>query len=259
MALPPNTITIFKMDENKLNKLRKISGYEAAKFIRNGFVAGLGTGRNARCFIDALAKRINTENLNITGVPTSEGRKKYGLERGIKIKDLNDILNENKKNKILDIDVDGADQVAGDFSLIKGYGGALTREKVTAKTAKKFICVVDETKISETRNLNNPVPVEVIPFAMNYVKLELEEKYDIICDIMKKKDKDEIFITDNGNFIILADFGEISNPEELEDELNLISGVVENGIFAKRKPDIVIVGRKNGVEILKRGQEIKND
>ncbi len=208
----------------------------------------MGTGRNARCFIDALAERIKAENLNIIGVPTSEGSKKYGIEKGIKIKELNEI----DLNIGVDIDVDGADQVAGDFSLIKGYGGALTREKVIAKAAKKFIVVVDETKISETKNLNKPVPVEVIPFAVNYVKNVLEKKYNATCDMMKKKDKDEILSTDNGNFIILANFGEISNPEELEDELNLISGVVENGIFAKRKPDVLITGRESGVEILER-------
>jgi len=133
----------------------------------------------------------------------------------------------------------------------------LTREKVIAKTAKKFVCVVDETKISETGNLNKQVPVEVIPFAVNYVKTVLKEKYNATCEIMNKKkegnvSKDEILRTDNGNFIILADFREISNPEELEDELNLISGVVENGIFAKRKPDMVIVGREEKVEILER-------
>ncbi|OQX21658.1 MAG: ribose 5-phosphate isomerase A [Candidatus Altiarchaeales archaeon A3] len=241
------------MDENKLNELRKISGYEAAKFVENNFVVGLGTGRNARCFIDALAERINTENLNITSVPTSKGSEKYASEKGIKIKDMNEILNaETDKNKTyIDIDVDGADQVAEDFSLIKGYGGALTREKVIAKTAKKFICVVDETKISETKKLDVLIPVEVIPFAVNYVRHELKKRYNVNCMVMNKKDKDEIFTTDNGNFIILADFGEISNPKKLEDELNLISGVIENGIFAKRKPDIIIVGRENGVEILK--------
>ncbi len=244
------------MDESEL---RKISGYEAAKFIRNGFVVGLGTGRNARCFIDALGKRINEENLKIIGVPTSEGSKKYGVEKGIKIKELNEI----DLNIGMDIDVDGADQVvvneqaADDFSLIKGYGGALTREKIIAKSAEKFICVVDETKISETKNLNKPIPVEVIPFAVNYVKAELKKKYSIDCNMMKKKDgqdKDENFVTDNGNFIILANFGEIGNPKKLENELNLISGVVENGIFADRKPDIVIVGRKEKVEILERNK-----
>ncbi|MDI6730738.1 MAG: ribose-5-phosphate isomerase RpiA [Candidatus Altarchaeum sp.] len=244
------------MDESEL---RKISGYEAAKFIRNEFVVGLGTGRNARCFIDALAERIRTENLNIIGVPTSKGSEKYGIEKGIKIKELNEI----DLNIGIDIDVDGADQVVvnehatDDFSLIKGYGGALTREKVVAKSAEKFICVVDETKISETKNLNKPIPVEVIPFAMNYVKAELKKIYDVDCNMMKKKDrkdKDENFVTDNGNFIILANFREIGNPKKLEDELKLISGVVENGIFAQRKPDIVIVGRKEKVEILERNK-----
>ncbi len=238
-------------------ELRKISGFEAAKFIRNGFVVGLGTGRNARSFIDALAERINEENLKIIGVPTSEGSKKYSSEKGIKIKELNEI----DLNIGIDIDVDGADQVvvneqaADNFSLLKGYGGALTREKVIAKSAEKFICVVDETKISETKNLNKPIPVEVIPFAANYVKAELKKMYDVDFNMMKKKDgkdKDENFVTDNGNLIILANFGEIGNPKKLEDELNLISGVVENGIFAKRKPDIVIVGKEKGVEILER-------
>jgi ribose 5-phosphate isomerase A len=101
-------------------------------------------------------------------------------------------LNEIDLNDI-DIDVDGADQVvvnkdaADDFSLIKGYGGALAREKVIAKCTKKFICVVDETKISETKNLNKPIPVEVIPFAVNYVKAELKKIYDVDCNMMKKR------------------------------------------------------------------------
>lgn len=236
-----------------MSELRKISGYEAAKFIKDGFVVGLGTGRTARCFIDALGEKISNENLKIIGVPTSEESKGYGIEKGIKIKELNEI----DLNKGMDIDVDGADQVLlnkrNNFSLIKGYGGALTREKLIAKSAEKFICVVDETKIST--NLNKPIPIEVVPFAVGYVKNELKKRYGVECSMMKKKDKNkknENFVTDNGNFIILADFGEIEDPEKLEDELNLISGVVENGIFAKRKPDIVIVGKERGVEILKR-------
>jgi len=232
-----------KLNEDKLSELRKISGYEATKFIENNFIVGLGTGRNAKCFIDALGKKIKEEKLNIVGVPTSDETKEYAIKKGIKVKELNEIL----KERILDIDVDGADQVAHDFSLIKGHGGALTREKIIAKSSKKFICVVDETKIS--KNLNKPVPIEVIPFALEYVKRRLKEIYNVDCEIMKKEGKN--FITDNKNFILLANFGEISNPEKLEDELNLISGVVENGIFAKRKPDIVIVGKEK-VEILER-------
>lgn len=248
-----------KLSESELNKLRKLSGYKAAKFIKNNSIVGLGTGRNAKCFIDALAERIHKKDLeNIIGIPTSKESEEYASENRICLENLNEILNDEEKNEAkktkapINIDVDGADQVADDFSLIKGYGGALTREKVIAKASEKFIVVVDETKISKSKYLNKKIPIEVIPFAVNYVKKVLKEKYKATCEVMKKKKGREKFITNNKNIILLANFGEILNPKKLEDELNLISGVVENGIFANRRADIVIVGTKQGVKILQK-------
>jgi len=214
---------------------KRNAGREAVKFVRDGSVLGLGTGSTVKYFLEALSERIKKEELDVIGIPTSIETKKQSESLGIKISSL-------EEHPVVDLDVDGADQVDERFCLIKGYGGALTREKIVAFASKKFICIVDETKLSQ--NLNKSVPVEVIPFAKGFVEVELKKSGGI-----PKKRPD--FITDNKNFIFDTLFNTITEPLSLEKRLNEIPGVVENGIFAIKRPETVIIGNEEKVIIKK--------
>lgn len=230
------------MENTEISKIN--AAKEALKFIENNSIIGLGTGSTAKHFIYFLAEKIKNENLNLTCIATSKESEEYAKSLKIKIYELNEIY---EKNKIIDISVDGADEVADDFSLIKGYGGALTREKIVETASKKFICIVDKTKISE--KLDKKVPIEILPYAKNFVISKLKDFNANSIEIRKKNNN--VFITDNGNIIIDVNFGKIEDPINLEKNLKLIPGVVEVGIFALRKPDVVIVGNKSYAEIRK--------
>lgn len=214
---------------------KKNAGLEAVKYVKDGSVIGLGTGRAAKCFMEALSERIKKENLEIIGIPTSDETGKISKSLGIKISSLDEHPN-------ITLDVDGADQVDENFCLIKGYGGALTREKIVACASEKFICLVEDSKLS--KELNKVIPVEFVPFAKKFVELELKK----IGGSSKQRD----FITDNKNLILDAGFNSIINPYTLEKEINEITGVVENGIFARRRPETIIVGNNDGARVLTR-------
>jgi ribose 5-phosphate isomerase A len=137
----------------------------------------------------------------------------------------------------VDLCIDGADQVDSKLNLIKGKGGAHTREKIVASSSKKFFVIVDYRKL--TKRLNIPVPVEVLEFSRTFVEEKLQE-------LGGKPKLRENFVTDNGNVILDTKFEYIEHPRELELKLNEISGVIENGIFSRRKPEKVIIGHENG-------------
>lgn len=216
---------------------KKTLAEKALDYIKDGMIIGLGTGSTVRYLLDGLAKRIKDDNLNITGIPTSIATKKLAEAMGIPLS----TLNEYPK---IDLDIDGADEIDKEFNLIKGGGGAHTMEKIVANASKEFIVIVDYTKIVD-RIGKFPVAVEIYPDKLKFVGNELKK----IGGIPKLRNN---FITDNGNKLLDTKF-DIKNPEELEDRINSISGVIDNGIFSKRKPEIVIVGYGNNVKILERG------
>jgi ribose 5-phosphate isomerase A len=219
--------------------IKKKVGYEAAKLVNDGDVVGLGTGSTTHYFIEKLGKRIKAEELNILGIPTSYQSFFLGKDSGIQITTL--------EEHDVDIAVDGADEVDPKLNLIKGGGAAHTLEKIVDESAKRFVVIVDSSKIvSELGNF--PVPIEVIPQATRTVKKRLIEMEGIPALRMAQR-KDGPVITDNGNFIFDVKFN-IKNPKKLETELNTIPGVVENGIFSQIV-DEVIVGRDTGIEFLK--------
>jgi len=218
---------------------RKV-GYEAAKLVKDGDVVGLGTGSTTHYFIEKLGKRIEIEDINIMGVPTSYQSFFLARDSNIPITTL--------EEHNVDIAVDGADEVDPELNLIKGGGAAHTLEKIVDESADRFVVIVDESKIVSKLG-SFPVPVEVIPNATRTVKNHLIEMGGVPLLRMAER-KDGPVVTDNGNFIYDIKFT-IKNPKKLETELNTIPGVVENGIFSQIV-DEVIVGRDNGIEVLKK-------
>lgn len=215
--------------------LKKMVAYKVAEEIRDGQVVGLGTGSTARYFIERVGMRIEKEELDILGVPTSY--QSLFLARDWEIP-ITSIMEHD-----VDVAVDGADEVDKEFNLLKGGGAAHTQEKIIDYSASEFIVIVDDSKLTD--KLDKPVPVEVIPTSSRLVCEELNSMGAEVR-IRISDAKDGPLITDNGNFIIDADFGPIEDPISLEYEINNIPGVLENGIFS-RGVDRVMVGTKDGI------------
>lgn len=206
--------------------------------IRDGQVVGLGTGSTAQFALREIARRIREEDLEIIGIPTSIATEKTAMELGIPLSTL-------QEHEAIDIDIDGADQVSEKFDLIKGGGGAHFREKLVALASKRFVVIVDEGKM--VKKLDMPVPVEVLPFSWKQTGMRLAKIGG--KSILRLRDGKPA-VTDNGNYILEADFGVIGEPKRLENEVNAVAGVLENGIFANMSCE-VHVGSEKGVRVLK--------
>ncbi len=211
---------------------KKAVARAALDYIRAGDVVGVGTGSTANHFIDALAD-INSK---LDGaVASSEATAERLKSHGIQVLELNAADN-------VDIYVDGADESTRHRHLIKGGGGALTREKIVAAVAKQFVCIVDDSKLVD-RLGEFPLPVEVVPLARSYVARRIR-------GIGGNPSWREGFVTDNGNVILDVGNFDITDPPALESELNQITGVVSNGLFARRPADVLLVGTDAGVDSL---------
>ncbi|PKG81181.1 ribose 5-phosphate isomerase A [Colwellia sp. 75C3] len=214
------------------DEMKKAAAIKALEFIENDTIVGVGTGSTVNFFIDALASLKG----KITGaVSSSEESTKRLKAHGIDVFDLNSV-------DILDVYIDGADEITRHMAMIKGGGAALTREKIVAAVAKKFICIADDSK--QVKVLGNfPLPVEVIPMARSYVARELV-----------KLGGDPVYrqgvITDNGNVILDVHNFEIIDPKLLEAQINAIVGVVTNGLFALRGADILVLGSTEGIQVI---------
>ncbi|EOD4735791.1 ribose-5-phosphate isomerase RpiA [Vibrio vulnificus] len=213
------------------DEMKKAAGWAALKYVEKGSIVGVGTGSTVNHFIDALG----TMSEEIKGAVSSSVASTEKLEAlGIKIFDCNEVAS-------LDIYVDGADEINADREMIKGGGAALTREKIVAAIADKFICIVDDTKAVDVLG-TFPLPVEVIPMARSYVARQLVKLGGDPC-------YREGVITDNGNVILDVYGMKITNPKQLEDQINAIPGVVTVGLFAHRGADVVITGTPEGAKI----------
>ncbi len=213
------------------DEMKKEAGWAALKYVEKGSIVGVGTGSTVNHFIDALG----TIKDDIKGaVSSSEASTEKLKGLGIEVFDCNDVA-------MLDIYVDGADEINAAREMIKGGGAALTREKIVAAISEKFICIVDNTKAVDVLG-EFPLPVEVIPMARSYVARELVK---LGGDPAYR----EGVVTDNGN-VILDVYGlKITNPKELEDKINALAGVVTVGLFAHRGADVVITGTPEGAKI----------
>ncbi|ELV7516727.1 ribose-5-phosphate isomerase RpiA [Photobacterium damselae] len=212
------------------DEMKKAAGWAALEYVKKGSIVGVGTGSTVNHFIDALATRKE----EIKGAVSSSVASTERLKQiGIPVFDANEVAS-------LDIYVDGADEINGEFDMIKGGGAALTREKIVAAIAKTYVCIVDNTKEVDVLG-QFPLPVEVIPMARSYVARELV-----------KLGGDPVYrqgvTTDNGNIILDVHNMQITNPKAMEDAINGIAGVVTVGLFAHRGADILLVGAPNGVK-----------
>ncbi|HOO55091.1 MAG TPA: ribose 5-phosphate isomerase A [Methanothrix sp.] len=199
---------------------KRAAGEAAAEMVRDGMVLGLGTGSTVAWTIKRIGEMVE-EGIEVLGVPTSYQASELAIAAGIPLTTLD-------QDPILDLAIDGADQIAADLTTIKGGGAAHAREKVVASSAHWFVIVADSTKRVDL--LTHPVPVEVLPFAAKLAKRWIEELGGT-PSIRQAKMKDGPVITDNGNFVIDADFGVIEDPGLLAAQLSEIPGVVEHGIF----------------------------
>ena len=215
------------------DELKQAVARAAIEYVPVDAIVGVGTGSTANYFIDELGKIKGKIEAAVASSEATAARLK---SHGIRVVELNSVSD-------LPVYVDGADEITRHLHMIKGGGGALTREKIVAAVARKFVCIADGSKLVDVLG-TFPLPVEVIPMARSYVARELVE-------LGGQPQLREGFTTDNGNVILDVRGLSIVNPVELETALNQITGVVTNGLFARRGADVLLLGRENGVETLK--------
>lgn len=214
------------------DEMKHAVAQEALNYVVKDTIIGVGTGSTANFFIDALATMKN----KIKGtVASSEATAERLKGHGIEVFDLNDV-------EKMSVYIDGADESDEGLNLIKGGGGALTREKIVAAVADKFICIADESKLVDVMG-EFPLPVEVIPMSANYVSREISKR---IGGTVKLRD----FTTDNGNLILDVSDLRITDPKAMETELNSIIGIVTNGLFANSPADVLLLGTPKGVRVV---------
>jgi ribose 5-phosphate isomerase A len=212
------------------DELKKAVAGAAILHIVEDALVGVGTGSTANLFIDELAKM---KNRIVGAVASSEQSAQRLRAHGIQVFDLN-------STDDIPVYVDGADEITKHLAMIKGGGGALTREKIVAAVAKKFVCIADASKLVGVLGAF-PLPVEVIPMARSYVAREL-------LKLGGQPQLREGFVTDNGNVILDVANLEILDPAALEQRINNIVGVVSNGLFARRPADVLLLGTAEGVQ-----------
>ena len=223
---------------------KEAAAVEAVKYVEDGMVVGLGSGTTASIAIKLIGAKVKEEEMEIIGIPTSSASDLLGRAVGIKIGDLDD-------HRQVDMTIDGADEVDDRLNLIKGLGGALVREKIVAASTRVEMIVVDESKLVERLGQKAPVPVEIVGFSHNSTMRRLAE---LGCEPVLRTSDGRPYVTDNGNLIADCRFEMIDDPKKLEAELNLVPGVVDNGLFIGLA-DKVIVGSQDGIRIIERPTE----
>jgi ribose 5-phosphate isomerase A len=228
------------MGEDEKRSKKEKAAESAASRVKDGTVIGLGTGSTAELAIKSIGKRIKEEVLEILGVPTSLRTEMIALDCGVPLTTLSE-------HSSLAICIDGADQVDSQLNLIKGGGGAHTREKIVSYAAKELVICVEEEKVVEL--LNKPVPLEILPFASKIVEKQVKELGGKPI-LRMNGSRGGYFVTEQGNLVIDADFGVIKDPKEMSAALSSIVGSLEHGIFTNTTE--VHVGNDKGVKILRR-------
>lgn len=215
---------------------KRAAAQAALEFVEDDAVIGVGTGSTVELFIDALAERSERIQGAVSSSEASTARLKAA---GIEVMDLNDVGD-------VPVYVDGADEATARGQLIKGGGGALTREKILAAAARRFVCIVDDSKLVKMLG-RFPLPIEVIPMARSLVARKL-------VALGGRPELRSGFVTDNGNQILDVRQLTIEQPMALEAELNQLVGVVTNGLFAVRGADVLVVAGDEGVELTRPGR-----
>lgn len=221
------------------DRAKRNAAEEAVKFVKDGMIVGLGTGSTAKIVVDLIGEKIS-KDFKIKGMPTSIKTKQQAEKLGIELINIDD-------QDVIDLAIDGADEVAPDMSLIKGLGGALLREKKVEKKAKELIIIVDESKMVGKLG-RGELPVEVRSEDHESTATEIE---NIGCEAkLRLEDNGEIFVTDNKNYIYHCLFPNgIENPKEMDKKLQSINGVRDTGLFINMATKIII-GNDEGTRIL---------
>lgn len=219
--------------------LKQLVGIKAAEFVEDGMIVGLGTGSTAYYMVEEIGRRMREEGLKITGVTTSSGTKAQAESLGIPLKSIDEV-------PVVDLTIDGADEISADFQGIKGGGAALLFEKIVASYSKQTIWIVDGSKMVDQLG-RFPLPVEVIPYgSQQLMRLFKEKNYQ---PVLRQTETGEIVVTDSGHYIIDLHLERIEDPEKLATYLDQLVGVVEHGLFLNMVSK-VIVASENGVSVL---------
>lgn len=235
---------------NKQQELKQQAAEYAVNFIKPGMVVGLGTGSTAILAVHHIAKLLDLGELtNIVGIPTSTQIEEAARELGIPLTTL-------EEQSVIDLTIDGADEVNPALDVIKGGGGALLREKIVAQASKRQIIIVDDSKTSAALGTKWAVPIEVIPFGWGSQRAFLESISKSVT--LRRTAAGEQFETDHGNMILDCDFGPIADTASLAQQLNYRTGVVEHGLFLDLVTDVIIAGEQ-GIEHKERERTNAND
>ncbi|HRA97232.1 MAG: ribose-5-phosphate isomerase RpiA [Nitrospira sp.] len=231
--MKPSIMTPLDLDSEK-----KRAALKAAEYVSNGMVVGLGTGTTSKHLIIALGERVRA-GLNIHAVPTSHDTAALARQSGIPLIDSDNAW-------MIDVAIDGADQVDPALNLVKGGGGALLKEKIVAAAAKRFIVMVDHTKLVPALGGSFPLPIEVVPFGWGSTARNIEQASGGKAVLRERNGV--VFQTEAGHVILDLHMPEINDPATLEIELNQIPGIVETGLFIGRT-SILIVGHARGTDV----------
>lgn len=216
-------------------------GSAAARLVESGMTVGLGTGRAAAAFVEALAERVRAERLDVVGVPTSERTRDRALQLGLRLTTLGEV-------DVLDLTVDGADEVSPAIDLLKGLGGALVREKIVAASSRRLVIVVGVEKLVDRLGVRSPLPVEVVPFG----RALCERRVAALGGRSELRgDGAAPFVSDNGNWVLDCRFPGIDDPGGLDRALREIPGVVGTGLFVGMA-ERVLVQDGNAVRSIER-------
>lgn len=226
-----------------IEEAKRRAALEAVKHVQDGYVVGLGTGSTAAYGIEEIGKRIKRESLQILGVPTSYQAMISARNYGVPMTTL-------AEHPSIEVAIDGADQLDNELNLIKGGGGAFTREKIVASAAKRLIIVADKTKLVQNLGKNHSIPIEVLPFALPTVVARLNELGGN-PNVRESQGKAGPVVTDNGNFIVDVNFGALNAPKELDSQLRSIPGVIETGLFIG-VTSVAYIGTPTAVDKLER-------
>lgn len=231
---------------DKQEKLKQEAAHHAVGFIKSGMVVGLGTGSTAAFAVMRIAERLKSRDLkNIVGIPTSIRIEKLARELEIPLCGLD-------AQPAIDVTIDGADEVDEDLNLIKGGGGALLREKVVAQASRRNIIVVDESKLSLRLGTRWALPVEVIPFA---TKAEENFLKSLGASVTLRLDaQGQPYKTDQHNYILDANFGQMADPNRLAAKLNERAGIVEHGLFLGLAGDVIVAAQDEIRHLKRRGK-----
>jgi ribose 5-phosphate isomerase A len=232
----------------KTDTLKELAALASLKYVKSGYKVGLGTGSTVKFALESLANNLKNGTLkNIEGIATSSATEKIATELGIPLITFSQVTT-------LDVYIDGADEVDGSFDMIKGGGGALIREKIVAQNSRLRVIIVDESKLSEKIGERWAVPLEVFPMAAA-VEAEYLKTLNAVSQL-RLNASGETYVTDNGNYILDTNFGEITDADKLSKLLDSRAGIAGHGIF-HNLADVIIVASEVGVSEIRFGETHK--